>query len=103
MPDWRELATRAKSRYRDGQDRMPDEPDSRQRQLTRMANAAGAAGLSFLMAGDTSAAAEWFARAAERYRESFADAPAGSWGRPIGAIKALVLADDWEGAAEAAR
>ena len=37
--------------------------------------------------------------AAERYRESFADAPPGSWGRPIGAIKARLLADDWDGAA----
>ena len=63
-----------------------------------MANAAGAAGLSFLMAGDTSAAADWFARAAERYRESYADAPAGSWGRPIGAIKSRILAADWDGA-----
>ncbi len=37
-----------------------------------------------------------------RYRESFADAPPGSWGRPIGAVKALVLAGDWPGAEEAA-
>ena len=44
-----------------------------------------------------------FARAAERYRESFADAPPGSWGRPIGAMKARVLAGDWEGAEEDAR
>ncbi len=54
------------------------------------------------MLGDRERAAEWFARAAARYRESFADAPPGSWGRPIGAIKALVLADDWPGAEEAA-
>ena len=42
-------------------------------------------------------------RAAERWRESYADAPPGSWGRPIGAIKALILAGDWAGAEEAAR
>ena len=36
-------------------------------------------------------------------RESYAEAPPGSWGRPIGAIKALVLAEDWAGAEEAAR
>src|SRR5205085_11092771 len=48
-------------------------------------------------------AAEWFARAAQRYRESFADAPPGSWGRPIGAIKARLLAGDWAGAEEDAR
>ncbi len=98
MPDFRELATRAESRYRDGEARLPEEPDERQRQLTRMGNAANAVGLSFLMLGDRSAAAEWFARAADRYRESYATAPAGSWGRPIGAIKARILGDDWEGA-----
>ncbi len=98
MPDWDELATRAEARYRDGEGRLPEEPDTRQRQLTRMANAAYAAGLSRLMSGDRPGAAEWLLRAAERYRESYATAPPGSWGRPIGAIKARLLADDSEGA-----
>ena len=31
------------------------------------------------------------------------DAPPGSWGRPIGALKALVMAGDWDGAEDAAR
>ena len=48
-------------------------------------------------------AADWFTRAAERYRESFADAPPGSWGRPIGAVKARLLAGDWHGAEDDAR
>src|SRR5947209_11561134 len=48
-------------------------------------------------------AAEWLARAAERYRESFAEAPPGSWGRPIGAIKARLLAGDADGAEDEAR
>ena len=68
-----------------------------------MGNAAGGAGLVLLMAGRPDEASEWLHRAAERYRESIAGAPAGSWGRPIGAIKALVLAGDWEAAEEAAR
>src|SRR4029079_19169494 len=42
-------------------------------------------------------------RAAERWRESYPDAPSGSWGRPVGAIKALVLAGDDSGAEDAAR
>jgi hypothetical protein len=63
-----------------------------------MGNAANAAALSLLMAGDRTAAAEWFDRAAVRWRESYADAPPGSWGRPIGSMKARILADDWEGA-----
>ena len=98
MPDWRELATQAEARYRDGEGRLPDEPDARQRQLTRMANAAYAAGLSRLMSGDRPGADEWLRRAAERYRESYASAPPGSWGRPIGAVKARLLAGDDEGA-----
>ena len=51
------------------------------------------------MAGRPEEASEWLQRAAERYRESIAGAPAGSWGRPIGAMKALVLAGDWDAAA----
>jgi hypothetical protein len=68
-----------------------------------MGNAAGGAGLALLMAGRRDEAAEWLARAAERYRESFADAPPGSWGRPIGAMKARILAGDWDGASADAR
>ncbi len=77
-------------------------PDARQKQLTRMGNAAGGAGLALLMEGRTGEATEWFSLAAERYRESFADAPPGSWGRPIGAIKNLLLGGDREGAQAAA-
>jgi tetratricopeptide (TPR) repeat protein len=101
VPDWLELRRQAAERYEDGARRLPDDADARQRQLTRMGNAAGAAGLSALMAGEDGR--EWFARAAARYRESWEHAPPGSWGRPIGALKARVLAGDWEGAAEEAR
>jgi hypothetical protein len=45
----------------------------------------------------------WLGRAAQRYRESFADAPPESWGRPIGSLKARLLAGDWPGAEEDAR
>jgi hypothetical protein len=102
---WQEHFERERARYDDGQARLPEanDADARQRQLTRMGNAAGGAGLALLMQGRGDDAAEWFARAAERYRESFADAPPGSWGRPIGAIKARVLAGDWSGAEDAAR
>jgi hypothetical protein len=102
MTDWRDTFARAEARYEDGAARLPDDPDQRQRQLTRMGNAAYAAGLALLMTGDPEAGA-WFDRAAGRYRESWADAPPGSWGRPIGAIKARLLAGDWPAAAEDAR
>jgi hypothetical protein len=101
MTDWSALHERARERYLDGESRLPEDPDARQRQLTRMGNAAGAAGLTALMEGRDGG--EWFARAAERYRESWDDAPPGSWGRPIGAIKARLLAGDWDGAAKDAR
>ena len=105
MTNWGEHAERGEARYRDGEARLPqaEDADARQRQLTRMGNAAGAVGLSFLMAGSGDEASDWLHRAAERYRESMADAPPGSWGRPIGAMKALVLAGDWEAAEEAAQ
>jgi hypothetical protein len=103
--NWAAHLEREERRYRDGEARLGDaaDADARQRQLTRLGNAAGGAGLALLMQGRTQAAAGWFARAAARYRESLADAPPDSWGRPIGAIKSLVLAVDWpdaEGAAE---
>ena len=48
MADWEERAARARERYEDGAARLPEEADERQRQLTRMGNAAWAAGLSLL-------------------------------------------------------
>lgn len=101
MTDWDGLHQAARRRYEDGASRLPDDPDARQKQLTRIGNAAGAAGLTAVMAGRDGA--EWFARAADRYRESWEHAPPGSWGRPIGAIKARILAGDWDAAAADAR
>lgn len=87
--DWRERYEQAAARYAAGETRELD-----QRQLTQLGNAAWAAGLSLLMAGDP-AAAEWLRRSAARYRESWdAGAPPDSWGRPIAAMKALLLAGD---------
>jgi hypothetical protein len=99
MAPWDERAARAVTRYEDGAGRLPDDPDERQRQLTRMGNAAWAAGLSLLMAGDLDQARAWLACAAERYRESWPLAPPESWGRPIGAIKARLIAGDTDGVA----
>jgi hypothetical protein len=103
MVVWDERALAAKARYEDGASRLPDEPDERQRQLTRMGNAAWAAGLSLLMLGRRDEAAEWLIRAAETYRRSWPDAPPGSWGRPIGAMKSRLIAGDLEGAEGDAR
>jgi hypothetical protein len=101
--DWEAHAERQEERYRDGLERMPDDPDGRQKQLVRIAMAAGGAGLARLMQGRRGEAAGWFARSAERYRESFDDAPPESWGRLIGAVKSRVLARDWGGAGDDAR
>jgi hypothetical protein len=87
--DWAQRADAAIARYEGGAARGLD-----QRQLTQLGNAAWAAGLSFLMAGRPDEAAAWLRRAAARYRESWDGAPPDSWGRPIAAMKALLLAGD---------
>jgi hypothetical protein len=102
---WHAHIDREEARYRDGESRLPEarDADARQRQLTRLGNVAAGAGLALLMDGRPEEATTRFVEAAHRYRESFADAPPGSWGRPLGAMKARVLAGDWDGAATDAR
>ena len=85
--DWRERYDRAAARYAAGETRELDE-----RQLVQLANAAWAAGLSLLMVGDRAGAREWLVRSAERYRESWQGDDA--WGRPLGAMKALLIAGE---------
>jgi tetratricopeptide (TPR) repeat protein len=100
MDIWEERVERAAARYEDGVSRLPEDGDERQRQLTRMGNAAWAAGLSLLMLGRRDEAEDWLLRAAETYRRSWPDAPPGSWGRPIGAMKSRLIAGDRDGARE---
>ncbi len=101
--EWGEHRERQASRYADGLARLPDDADARQRQLTRVANAALGAGFAELMAGQRDEAERWLLEAASRYRESYIGAPPDSWGRMIGAVKLRVVAGDWDGAAEDAR
>jgi hypothetical protein len=68
-----------------------------ERSLVRQGNVAYAAGLGLLMTGDP-AAADWFRRAAASWRRSWQGGE--SWGRPIGVLKASLLAGD-EAAVEA--
>src|SRR5690348_13269639 len=94
--DWRERYERAAARYAAGETRELDE-----RQLVQLANAAWAAGLSLFMAGDRESAAGWLRRSAARYRARWGGGGAtAAWGRPLGALKALLSAgDDPSGAA----
>jgi hypothetical protein len=105
VADWAAHLRREDERYRDGESRLPGvgDADARQRQLTRMGNAAAGAGLALVMQGRGSEARAWFDRACDRYRESWEDAPPGSWGRPIAILKARILAGDWDGAERDAR
>jgi hypothetical protein len=100
VADWGEHYRREQERYRQGESRLPDsaDDDARQRQLTRLGNAAAGAGLALVMQGRRDDARPWFDRACERYRESWRDAPPGSWGRPIAILKARILVGDWTGA-----
>jgi hypothetical protein len=87
--DWEAHAVRGAARYQDGVVRLPDEPKRRERQLVRMAMAAGTVGLARVMQDEDGT--EWFRRSSAAYRESFALAPPGSWGRVVGAVKAGIL------------
>ena len=95
--DWISLAEEKQARY----ETTYGEED--ERALVRRGNAAYAAGLALLMAGDP-AAPEWLLRAAGGWRASWdAGAPRDAWGRPVGAIKAALLAGDDAAAVELAR
>jgi len=95
--NWSALADEKRARY----EQQHGEED--ERAIVRRGNAAYAAGLALSMARDD-AAAEWLGRAAERWRASW-DAGEGvdSWGRPVGAIKASLLAGDDAAAEDLAR
>lgn len=82
MPEWGEIARRQETRSAGAQG------------VVLRANAAYGAGLAHLMLGDGAAAREWLGRAVDLYRESWADAPPGSWGRPIAALKARLIAGE---------
>jgi hypothetical protein len=86
--DWIPVAAAKRARYEEQHGGLDE------RGLVRRGNTAYAAGLALLMAGDPEAP-EWFRRAAAQWRASW-DAGEGreSWGRPIGAIKASLLAGD---------
>jgi hypothetical protein len=95
--EWIPLADEKRARY--------SEPYGEQdeRALVRRGNAAYAAGLALLMAGDGNAP-EWLTRAASSWRESWDAAPPHeAWGRPIGALKASLLAGDDDATEELAR
>jgi hypothetical protein len=88
--DWGAVAERARERY------------ERAGTAVLRGNVAYATGLAHLMAGGAGDARDWFERSASAWRESWADATPTSWGRPIGVVKALLLAGDDEGASAAA-
>jgi hypothetical protein len=92
--NWIPVAEEKKARY----EHQFGELD--ERSLVRKGNAAYAAGLALMMAGDPEAA-EWFRRAAARWRDSWSGGE--SWGRPIGALKASLLAHDEAAVEELAR
>jgi hypothetical protein len=86
--DWIPITEEKRARYLETHGELDE------RALVRRGNTAYAAGLALLMAGDAEYA-EWLGLAAARWRESW-DAGEGreSWGRPIGALKASLIAGD---------
>jgi hypothetical protein len=83
--DWIPTAEAKKSRFEEQHGELDE------RSIVRKGNTAYAAALALLMAGDADSA-EWFKRAAATWRESWNGGE--SWGRPIGALKASLLAHD---------
>ena len=84
--EWEGFFERERARVEDGEKRLDPE------QLVRIGNAAYGAGLSLLMLGREEEARAWLDRAALRWRESWEHATPTSWGRPIGVIKATLIA-----------
>jgi hypothetical protein len=83
--DWIPFVHERQSRY------LEQHGELDERSLVRKGNVAYAAALGQLMMGEREAG-EWFRRAAECWRESWQGGE--SWGRPIGALKAALLASD---------
>jgi len=86
--DWQAHIDRERARVEDAEARLDPE------QLVRIGNAAYGAGLCLLMLRREREAREWLSRAAIRWRESWEHATPTSWGRPIGTIKASLIAGD---------
>jgi hypothetical protein len=82
---WIPIAEDRKARYEEQHGELDE------RSIVRKGNTAYAAGLALLMAGDVDAA-DWLRRAATAWRASWSGGE--SWGRPIGALKASLLAHD---------
>ncbi|HXK15010.1 MAG TPA: hypothetical protein VNH45_10780 [Gaiellaceae bacterium] len=83
--NWIPIAEEKKARFHDQHGELDE------RSIVRKGNTAYAAALALLMAGDVDSA-DWFKRAASTWRESWNGGE--SWGRPIGALKASLLAHD---------
>jgi hypothetical protein len=92
--DWIPFAAEKQRRYEE----VHGELDERGK--VRRGNAAYAAALALLMAGEPDAE-EWFRRAAGAWRASYVGGE--SWGRPVGIIKASLLAHDEAAVDEYAR
>jgi len=85
VTDWRALAASKQERFEAPHGALDE------RALVRLGNTAYAAALALLMDGSREAIA-WFRRAAESWAASWELAEAGAWGRPVGILKASLLA-----------
>ncbi len=83
--NWIPIAEAKKARF------LEQHGELDERSVVRQGNSAYAAALALLMAADVDSAG-WFRQAATTWRESWSGGE--SWGRPIGALKASLLAHD---------
>jgi hypothetical protein len=87
VTDWRTVATEKQARFESTHGALDE------RALVRRGNTAYAAALALLML-DADDAPLWFRRAAESWRASWELAAEDAWGRPLGVLKACLLADE---------
>lgn len=96
--DWAAKLAWAEAEHTERIERGPAAGERPDLHAAGVANASWAAGLAAAMLGDAGRRRQLLRRAAEEYRSSWGIAPAGSWGRPIAAVRCRLLAPDLEGA-----
>ena len=95
--DWHARCATAAVEHEEHSTRAAGDGEREDLRLTRVAGASWAEGMAALMLGDGHGAAQLLRRAADEYRLSWSVAPPGSWGRPIAAMRARLLAGDAAG------
>jgi hypothetical protein len=97
--DWQAKLEASAAAYEERRQALDQDDPAGERadlRVSHVGTAAWSAGLAALMAGDAELSRAWQRRAADAYRDSWALAPPGSWGRPVAVLRCDLLAGDDE-------